>query len=115
MIEYVKSEIYWPRWNELIFTERKPAIVFSVSKAHPAFSEVRNMLNTFKKTHVYHLQPRDFMKLLKGRDEYADPPCIIGYDKGECVFRYITENINGQSPVHIDLSDVNYELSKLFV
>lgn len=115
MIEYVKSEIYWPRWNELIFTERKPAIVFSMSKAHPAFPKVRELLNTFKKTYVYHLQPRDFMKLLKERDEYVDPPCIIGYHDGECVFRYDTENIPGKGPAAINLDDVSYELSRFFV
>ena len=117
MIEYVNSVKAWPRWNDLIFRDGKPAIVFSMSKNHALYPRVRDMLSTMKRTSVFYLQPNDYMKLTMGSDEVILPPCIIGYDKGERVYAYSTEHISkdARDVLLSNLDDVEYELCRLFV
>lgn len=88
MMTFIKSKAEWPRWNELIFRDKKDGIVVSMSKIHPMYKELMDELKYFRKTYVVAISPRDFKEITNSSNPAeipTDVPMIAGYQDGEAV------------------------------
>lgn len=80
----------WEKWNNLIFREKKPAIVFTM---YDKDKRKKHMIDRLRERSgsipVILLEPKDFKKIFRDADEYMDPPVMIGFWGGECVAHFV--------------------------